>query len=200
MYGTEHRYAPRRIRILHVDDDRAFLDVTESFLTRELPSAEIATVQHPDAAIERLRAESFDCVISDYEMPDTDGLELLSQVRDWSDDLPFLLYTGKGSESIASRAINAGGTGYLQKGGSEQHERLANRVEHAVREYHAGLDTERYSAVPRSCRHGVSHVRRRRRRRRPVRVRRRRATHRGRRPRRLRDVTSGDRTPNDTAL
>jgi CheY-like chemotaxis protein len=103
MYGTEHRYAPRRIRILHVDDDRAFLDVTESFLTRELPSAEIATVQHPDAAIERLRAESFDCVISDYEMPDTDGLELLSQVRDWSDDLPFLLYTVKGSESIASR-------------------------------------------------------------------------------------------------
>ena len=147
MYGTEHRYTPSRIRILHVDDDRAFLDVTESFLTRELPSAEIVTVQHPDAASERLRAESFDCVVSDYEMPDTDGLELLSQVRDWSDDLPFLLYTGKGSESIASRAINAGVTGYLQKGGPEQHERLANRVEHAVREYHAGLDTERYSAV-----------------------------------------------------
>ena len=149
-YGTEHRYTPDRIRILHVDDDRSFLDVTEAFLSRELPSADIMTVQHPDSAIERLRAESFDCVVSDYEMPGTDGLELLSRVRDRSDDLPFLLYTGKGSESIASRAINAGVTGYLQKGGPEQHERLANRIEHAVREYHTGLDSERYSAVLRA--------------------------------------------------
>ena len=145
--GTEHRYTPGRMRVLHVDDDRAFLEVTEAFLTRELPSAEVTTVERADAAMERLRAESFDCVISDYEMPDTDGLELLSRVRDRSSDLPFLLYTGKGSESIASRAINAGVTGYLQKGGTEQHERLANRVEHAVREYRAGLESERYSAV-----------------------------------------------------
>ncbi|SMP07560.1 ATP-binding response regulator [Halobellus salinus] len=147
MNGTEHRYAPGRIRLLHVDDDPAFLDVTEAFLTRELQSVEITTVGQPAAAIERLREESFDCVVSDYEMPGTDGLELLSQVRARSPDLPFLLYTGKGSESIASRAINAGVTGYLQKGGPEQHERLANRVEHAVREYRAGLETERYSAV-----------------------------------------------------
>ena len=145
--GTEHRYTPGRIRLLHVDDDPAFLDVTEVFLSRELSSVEVTTVDRPEAAIDRLRTESFDCVVSDYEMPGTDGLELLSQVRAQFPDLPFLLYTGKGSESIASRAINAGVTGYLQKGGPEQHERLANRVEHAVREYRAGLETERYSAV-----------------------------------------------------
>ncbi len=145
--GTEHRYRPGRIRLLHVDDDRAFLDVTEAFLTRELPSVDVTTVERPEAAIERIRTGSFDCVVSDYEMPGIDGLGFLSRVRDRYADLPFLLYTGKGSESIASRAINAGVTGYLQKGGPEQHERLANRVEHAVREYRNGLDTERYSAV-----------------------------------------------------
>jgi len=148
--GTKHRYSSDRIRLLHVDDDRAFLDVTEAFLTRELPAADITTVERPDAAVERLRAEAFDCVVSDYEMPETDGLALLSRVRERDSDLPFLLYTGKGSESIASRAINAGVTGYLQKGGPEQHERLANRIEHAVREYRVGLDTERYSAVLRA--------------------------------------------------
>jgi PAS domain S-box-containing protein len=147
MNGTEHRYRTGRTRLLHVDDDRAFLDVTEAFLTRELPSVDVTTVERPAAAIERLQAESFDCVVSDYEMPDLDGLELLSRVRERFPELPFLLYTGKGSESIASRAINAGVTGYLQKGGPEQHERLANRVQHAIREYHAGLDRERYSAV-----------------------------------------------------
>ncbi|MBB6645412.1 ATP-binding response regulator [Halobellus ruber] len=147
MNGTEHRYRTGQTRLLHVDDDRAFLDVTEAFLTRELPSVDVTTVERPAAAIERLRDESLDCVVSDYEMPDLDGLELLSRVRERYPELPFLLYTGKGSESIASRAINAGVTGYLQKGGPEQHERLANRVQHAIREYHAGLDRERYSAV-----------------------------------------------------
>ena len=135
------------MRVLHVDDGRAFLEATQAFPIRELPSTEAITVERPDPAMERLRAESFDWMIGGYEMPSTDGVELPSRVRDRSSDLPFLLDIGKGSESVASRAINAGVTGSLQTGGTEQHERLANRVEYAVREYRAGLDSERYSAV-----------------------------------------------------
>ena len=156
MYGTEHRYTPSRIRILHVDDDRAFLDVTESFLTRELPSAEIVTVQHPDAASERLRAESFDCVVSDYEMPDTDGLELLSQVRDWSDDLPFLLYTGKGSEEIAADAISQGVDDYLRKDSGEGHYTLlANRIRRETERYRVEAEREERLAAMDIAREGI---------------------------------------------
>lgn len=145
--GTEFHSRSGRLRVLHVDDDQAFLDLTVAFLDEELPGAEVTTVTRPGAALERLDEETFDCVVSDYEMPSRDGLALLESVRERHPDLPFLLYTGKGSESIASQAINAGVTGYLQKGGAEQHERLANRIEHAVTEYHARLDTERYSTV-----------------------------------------------------
>ena len=148
--GDEHRYREGRISVLHVDDDPAFLDVTRAYLDRELSEAEITTVTKPTAAVERLYDGSFDCVVSDYEMPTVDGLELLKRVREEYPELPFLLYTGKGSESIASRAINAGVTGYLQKGGTEQHERLANRIRHAVQEYRATLDSERYSTVLRA--------------------------------------------------
>ncbi|TKX76585.1 PAS domain S-box protein, partial [Halorubrum sp. SD626R] len=65
-------------------------------------------------------------------------------------DLPFILYTGKGSEEIAAQAINAGVTGYLQKGGPDQHRRLANRVKHAATEYRAQIESERYSTVLRA--------------------------------------------------
>jgi PAS domain S-box-containing protein len=138
------------IEILHVDDDPAFLDLTESFLENELDAVEITTVHSSDEVLTTLDNQSVHCVVSDYEMPGTDGLELLDAVRDQFTDLPFILYTGKGSEEIAAKAINAGVTGYLQKGGPDQHRRLANRVKHAATEYRAQIESERYSTVLRA--------------------------------------------------
>ena len=51
-------------------------------------------------------------------------------------DLPFLLFTGHGSEEVASEAISAGTTDYIQKeGGTEQYEVLTRRVQNAVSRY-----------------------------------------------------------------
>lgn len=137
-------------RVLHIDDDQDFLDVSEMYLSRELDQIQIVTTTDVTEAVDSLQTTRFDCVISDYDMPELDGLELLDQVREHNPDLPFLLYTGKGSETIARKAINAGVTGYFQKGGPEQQQRLANRVKHAVEEYRAKLDSERYAAVLRA--------------------------------------------------
>ena len=79
-------------------------------------------------------------------MPGTDGIGFLSAVRESHPDLPFVLFTGKGSEDIASDAISAGVTDYLRKGsGTDQHELLANRITNAVRQVRAErrLDEER---------------------------------------------------------
>ena len=62
-----------------------------------------------------------------------DGLEFLERVREGHLELPFLLFTGRGSEEIAGRAISAGVSDYLQKGtGSDQLTVLANRIENTV--------------------------------------------------------------------
>jgi PAS domain S-box-containing protein len=143
------------IEILHVDDDPALLDLTESFLENELGAVEVTTVSSPDDVLPALDAGSFHCVVSDYEMPGMDGLELLDAVRERHSDLPFVLYTGKGSEEIAAKAINAGVTGYLQKGGPDQHRRLANRVKHAATEYRARIESERYSTVLRALNYPI---------------------------------------------
>ncbi len=67
------------------------------------------------AALDELSAESFDCVVSDYEMPETDGIELLEAVRDRHGDVPFVLFTGEGSEAVASEAVAAGVDEYVRK-------------------------------------------------------------------------------------
>jgi len=136
-----------RIDVLHVDDDPAVLDLTAAFLDRELDGVDVTGLTEPEAALDRLDAERFDCVVSDYDMPGTNGLEFFEAVRADHPRIPFVLYTGKGSEEIASQALNAGVTGYFQKGGPEQQRRLANRVEGAVREHRTRAIAERYSTV-----------------------------------------------------
>ena len=119
-------------RVLCVDDDWAVLDLTTSMLRRK---ADVTTTAESDpaAALDRVESERFDCVVSDYEMPGMDGLELLSAVRERVGGIPFVLFTGTGSEAIASEANSAGVTVYLQKGsGTDQYAVLATRVEQAI--------------------------------------------------------------------
>jgi len=138
------------IEILHIDDDRSILELTKSFLTKELDEPSITTVTDAEAVLSRLQDGTVHCIISDYDMPHRDGLELLQEVREQYPELPFILYTGKGSEEIAADAINAGVTGYLQKGGPDQLQRLANRTRHAAVEYRSRIESERYSTVLRA--------------------------------------------------
>jgi PAS domain S-box-containing protein len=135
-------------RLLHVDDDPSILSLTEAFLDRELDCA-VTTVTETsvEAALDRLAADEIDCIVSDYDMPEMDGLAFFEALRDREVDAPFVLYTGKGSEEIASQALNAGVTGYFQKGGPEQLRRLANRVRQAIEESRTRTVADRYSTV-----------------------------------------------------
>ncbi|SDN18370.1 PAS domain S-box-containing protein [Halogranum gelatinilyticum] len=126
------------IAILHVDDDEAFAELVATFLERENDRFRVETAASVTDGLARLTAGEFHCVVSDYDMPERDGLDFLDAVREVDPDLPFILYTGKGSEEVASEAISAGVTDYLQKEqGTGQYTVLANRVENAVEQYSA---------------------------------------------------------------
>ena len=96
-----------RIRALHVDDDPEFAEMVATFLEREDDQFDITTATSADEGLTCLSANEFDCVVSDYEMPGQSGIEFLEAVREEYPALPFILYTGKGSEEIASDAISA---------------------------------------------------------------------------------------------
>ncbi|WP_435074081.1 PAS domain S-box protein [Halorubrum sp. HHNYT27] len=136
-----------RIDVLHVDDDPSVPDLAEAYLERELGDVAVTSVTSPSAALDRLGDGTFHCIVSDYDLPEMSGLDFFEKLRETEHTIPFVLYTGKGSEEIASQALNAGVTGYFQKGGPEQFRRLANRVNQAVDEHRTREIADRYSTV-----------------------------------------------------
>ena len=98
------------IRVLHVDDEPDFVEMASTFLERADDRLRVDTATSAASGLDHLADEAVDCVISDYDMPDKNGIELLESVREDRPDMPFVLFTGKGSEEIASDAISAGVT------------------------------------------------------------------------------------------
>ncbi|MFB6156762.1 MAG: PAS domain S-box protein [Haloferacaceae archaeon] len=134
------------IRVLHVDDDPECTDLTAASLERERERFTVETATSVAGGLDRLAETAFDCIVSDYDMPGRNGIDFFRAVREETPDIPFILFTGEGSEEIASEAVSAGVTDYLQKGtGTDQYTVLANRIRNAVERYRAEEQLTRQS-------------------------------------------------------
>lgn len=139
-----------RLSILHVDDDPELGALVKAYLERESSGIEcsVTTEHDPEQALDRLSSEgtTFDCIISDYNMPQMNGVEFLRAVRTSFPELPVLLFSGEETADIAAEIIEAGLTDYLRKGfGTEQYTMLIRRVSHAVNsdgEFDSAAETE----------------------------------------------------------
>jgi PAS domain S-box-containing protein len=145
------------VRVLHVDDEPQFAELVSTFLERDDPRLSVTTATDAEAALDLLAERPFDCVVSDHDMPGRDGIEFLEAVRETHPDLPFILFTGKGSEEIASHAVSAGVDDYLQKeGGTEQFTILANRVANYVERARERTQRQRLLAAIEATHDGVA--------------------------------------------
>ncbi len=127
-----------RLRILHVDDDPGILEVSKSILELE-SNFEVDTASSVDEAFKKLEKRTYDAVISDYEMPQKNGLQFLQELREKHNSIPFAIFTGRGREEVAIKALNLGADGYYNKQGST--ETVYGELTHGIR-----LATERAKA------------------------------------------------------
>jgi PAS domain S-box-containing protein len=95
-------------------------------------------------------------VLSDYDMPGMDGLELLGRVREDNPHLPFVLYTGKGGEEIAAEAIGEGVDDYVRKGSGAAHFlTLGTRIKREVARARAEAEKRTRLAALEAAREGI---------------------------------------------
>ena len=122
------------IRVLHVDDDSAALDISKRIMMDMNADLEFDCANSVDEAFQKLSTGQYDVVISDYEMPQKNGLQFLKELREQKNEIPFILFTGKGREEVAINALNLGANRYINKSGDPEtvYTELASSVTQAV--------------------------------------------------------------------
>jgi len=122
-----------KIRILYVDDEPPLLEIGKLYMERS-GDFDVTTCESAPEAIQLLSHDSYDAIISDYQMPVMDGIAFLKQLREHDNNTPFIIFTGRGREEVVIEALNSGADFYLQKGGDlmPQFVELSNKVRYAV--------------------------------------------------------------------
>ncbi len=121
------------IRVLLTDDEPGLPETIAGHIERDHPEISVTTATSALEAVSAVRETSFDCIVSDYQMPAISGLDFLTAIREEDATIPFIVFTAKGSEEIASRAIATGVTDYVQKTpATDQYRTLVDRIRRAV--------------------------------------------------------------------
>lgn len=124
-------------KVIYVEDDKAMLDLVEVKLEGE----GINVVKSTDRgkSLEIIENQEISCVISDYSMPqsDLDCFEFLSKVKEIDKSIPFIIFTGKGSEEIASKAVSLNVGGYIRKSEEDSFDKLIEKVQLNINRYNS---------------------------------------------------------------
>lgn len=105
------------IRILVVDDATFIRDMIKKQLRDKIPGVEVIDAPDGARALAQLKNQSVDLILSDWEMPNVSGAELLAAVRSMpsAETMPFIMISSRGDRTHIIKAIELGVSDYLTK-------------------------------------------------------------------------------------
>ena len=121
--------------ILYVDDEPVLCELAKEYLTRT-GDMTVDIALSARSGLNLIQKKQYDAIISDFEMPEMNGITMLQELRDSGYLIPFILFTGRGREDVAKDALNKGADFYLQKGGGScQFTELIHFTRRAIQNY-----------------------------------------------------------------
>jgi CheY-like chemotaxis protein len=115
--GDDHQDGPV---VLHVDDDPQVGPLVATFLEREADTASVLTETDGDRALEHLERGEVDCLVTDIEMPGTDGIDLLRALAENDRELPVVVFSSHQRKEVAEDLPADSITEYVTKHGGHE--------------------------------------------------------------------------------
>ena len=105
------------IRILVVDDATFIRDMVKKHLREKIPGVEVYEAVDGSRALAAMKSQTMDLILSDWEMPNMSGEELLRAVRssDQGATTPFVMISSRGDRNHVIKAVESGVSDYLTK-------------------------------------------------------------------------------------
>ena len=100
-------------KILLIEDDISFCKLLEKFLIKKAYDVTIAF--SAEEARLAMKKESFDLILTDLRLPDSDGIGLMSEFKTSNPEIPVILMTGYSDVNTAVKAIKNGAADYISK-------------------------------------------------------------------------------------
>jgi PAS domain S-box-containing protein len=123
-----------KLRVAIVDDEPEISMLIKMRLEKSAPHIEIIMLEGAKECLEYIGHETLDCILTDYQMPNMDGMELLVNLRRMGNGTPVIFVTGQGNEAIAREAFKNGAYDYFSKEiGFAHFTRIINSIEQAVK-------------------------------------------------------------------
>lgn len=121
--------------VLALDDEPDQLELTKFFIEESDPDLVVDILSNPEETLETIKNKAYDCILADYVMPGMNGVELVKIIKEIK-DIPFVLYTGRGSEQTVLDAISAGVDAYVRKDHNPEHfAKLVKEIRRVVSEH-----------------------------------------------------------------
>ena len=115
------------LSILLVEDDEIdAMKLSRAIGRAQVDIGEIRVCKYAEEALQMLDSWTPGCIFLDYQLPKTNGLELLKQVKETAPHLPVIVLTSHGDERIAVEMMKAGALDYFPK--SEINRRSSPRL------------------------------------------------------------------------
>lgn len=111
--GAGRRRILMGAKVLVIDDEEALRSSVAKIITRL--GHEVRTSANATQGLDRLAREPFDVVLTDFRLPDLDGLEVLERARAIRPDAEVVLFTGFGSIPLAVQAVKLGAYDFITK-------------------------------------------------------------------------------------
>jgi two-component system, chemotaxis family, chemotaxis protein CheY len=116
--GLRRKERPVALDVLIVDDSAAIRKILHRVLVQaEVPLGKVLEASDGLEALEKLKTDHVGLILSDINMPNMDGIELLSKLKEDANfkTVPILMVTTEGSQAKVLQALELGAAGYVRK-------------------------------------------------------------------------------------